>query len=86
MLSLRTRGKLIWVEFLRSTGNDQELENVLVFGNTMDITLIGCEDPLSVEILGQNLHEMNASFNDITLKIKQAKEISVLTAIGGETE
>jgi len=74
------------MEFLRSTGNDQELENVLVFGNTMDITLIGCEDPLSVEILGQNLHEMNAKFNDVTLKIKQAKEISVPTAIGGETE
>lgn len=72
--------------WLTESGNDQELKSVEVFGSTMDITLSGSEDPLAVQDLGQKLHEMNARFDDVTLRINQAKEISVPLANGGESE
>jgi hypothetical protein len=55
------------------------LEKVKAFGNTMNITLSGSESLLAVGDLGQALQEMNPKFDEVTLKVKQAKEIPVPT-------
>lgn len=76
---IQTRVHDVTADWLDSSNTDLELEDVTVFGKTVNITLNGSSDPESLEELGAAIRESSPRLDNAGLRIKVSKEIPVPT-------
>jgi uncharacterized hydrophobic protein (TIGR00271 family) len=74
---LQTQAQNVIKAWLEESGNEHELVSVEVFGNSMNISLAGADEPQAIEVLGQSINEKHPHLSDIVLQVNFSKVIPV---------
>jgi uncharacterized hydrophobic protein (TIGR00271 family) len=74
---LQTQAQNVVKAWLADSGNEHELVGVNVFGENIDISLAGANEPQAIELLGQQINERHPRLSDIALKLVYSEVIPV---------
>jgi hypothetical protein len=74
---LQTQAQNVVKAWLADSGNEHELVDVNVFGDSINISLAGADEPEAIELLGQKINDRHPRLSDIALKLVYSEVIPI---------